>query len=128
MSTALYNIKQNRFFASVLICETVATDLGFDIPQLAFIRHSIYEYSEVQSDKFGQWVDSFERNILSLASREELLPALLVKIHTYAMDMNNYGKALGNKIPFPFMEEIRVLKGMGEQMGYDKNVYKRIMI
>lgn len=124
----LYNVKQNRFFASVLMCESVATDLDMRIEELAFIRSAIAGYSTLQAARFGDWVDTFEPIVLGVAGKRELLPALLVKIHTYGMDLNNFGKQIGNTVPFPFMDEITSLKNMGEDMGCDLNVYKKIVI
>lgn len=124
----LYNIKQNRFFAAVLICESVATDLDMRIEELAFIRSAISGYSTLQATRFGDWVDTFEPGVLAVAHIKKLLPALLVKIHTYGMDLNNFGKQIGNTIPFPFMDEITSLKNMGEEIGYDLNIYKKIVI
>jgi hypothetical protein len=118
----------NKFLACILISETLAVNTDNEMNELKFIREQINEMDSNAAERFGDWVDTFEHRVLSIADNETLFPILLMKAAINGRKFKDILLAKNPRIVFPFDDELRALQRKAEALNYNKQLYKLIEI
>lgn len=106
----------NMVYSFAMIIEGVATDLGeLDVANTAgILRAYVHTVNNQESDEFGMWSEELENEILNVADKDILLPALCYKIYTLSRKLEDNYRRYEPRFDFVHMVEVMKLKAFSD--------------